>query len=525
MDGHRVSRRQPRYNNPGIQVINHKISNTSINILSNFAGKGWHAIMSLAFIPIYIKFMGIESYGIIGIYLSLQALFSVLDFGLSTTLNRELSRLSASSDQAAEMRETTRTLEILYWCISILICIVILLSSHVISKFWVNAKSMAPSDVSLAIVLIGFNISFLWPFTLYSGGLIGLQRQVLLNAIIIASTTIRSVGAALILWKISPTIHAFFIWQIAISILQTLAARIGLNASLPTIPGHSRFNKKILLRLWRFAAGMTGITALAVILSQLDKIILSKILTLEMFGYYSFAATVAAGLNHLVTPLSTAIFPRFSQLVTMDDRATLKYFYHHCCQLMSLIIIPAAVLVAAFSKPIIILWTNDSSIAENSYLVLSLLITAHAINGLMNLPLALQIAHGWTRLTFCIYLYSVILGAPAIVAVSTLLGAPGTAGILILINLIYLILGTHFMHKKILPTEKWQWYLIDIGLPLMTVCAILFLGSSFINQSFSRMHMFFSLAGLAIVAYLLTALSLPMVRRQIRQLSYARHWI
>ena len=46
--------------------------------------------MSLAFVPLYIKFMGIESYGLVGIFASLLALFGLLDMGLSTTLNREL---------------------------------------------------------------------------------------------------------------------------------------------------------------------------------------------------------------------------------------------------------------------------------------------------------------------------------------------------------------------------------------------------------------------------------------------------
>lgn len=32
------------------------------NIVANFAGNIWQAFMALAFVPLYIKFMGIESY-------------------------------------------------------------------------------------------------------------------------------------------------------------------------------------------------------------------------------------------------------------------------------------------------------------------------------------------------------------------------------------------------------------------------------------------------------------------------------
>ena len=64
------------------------------NIAANFSGSIWQSLMSLAFVPLYIKFMGIESYGLIGIFATLQAMFVLLDMGLSATLNREMARLS-----------------------------------------------------------------------------------------------------------------------------------------------------------------------------------------------------------------------------------------------------------------------------------------------------------------------------------------------------------------------------------------------------------------------------------------------
>ena len=69
---------------------------TTKNIIANFAGSGWSALMGLIFLPFYIRLMGAESYGIVGIFVSLQAIFSILDLGLSQTLNREMARLSAN---------------------------------------------------------------------------------------------------------------------------------------------------------------------------------------------------------------------------------------------------------------------------------------------------------------------------------------------------------------------------------------------------------------------------------------------
>ena len=35
------------------------------NILANCLGQGWSAVMGLAFIPLYIRYLGMEAYGLI----------------------------------------------------------------------------------------------------------------------------------------------------------------------------------------------------------------------------------------------------------------------------------------------------------------------------------------------------------------------------------------------------------------------------------------------------------------------------
>jgi len=61
------------------------------------------ALMGIIFIPVYINILGIDSYGLIGIYTSLQALSGLLDIGLSNTLNREMARLSGQLAGAGKM--------------------------------------------------------------------------------------------------------------------------------------------------------------------------------------------------------------------------------------------------------------------------------------------------------------------------------------------------------------------------------------------------------------------------------------
>ena len=45
----------------------------------------------------------------------IQAFLSLLDLGLSATVNREMARLSACSGKLKEMRDLLRTMEWAYW--------------------------------------------------------------------------------------------------------------------------------------------------------------------------------------------------------------------------------------------------------------------------------------------------------------------------------------------------------------------------------------------------------------------------
>jgi O-antigen/teichoic acid export membrane protein len=444
----------------------------SKNITANFVGSGWVALMGIIFIPIYIKFLGIDAYGLIGIYASLQAIFGLLDIGLSTTLNRELARLHTQPDKTGEMRDMVRTLESIYWILGLVIALAVMVLAPLIANYWVQPGKLSASTIQQAIMIMGLTIAFQFIFTFYSGGLLGLQRQVLLNCIIVLTNTLKFAGVILVLWLISPSIQAFFIWQTLVGVLGTVLVAYFLWKNLPSADTPAGFRIQLLHEIWQFALGMSGITILALILTQMDKVVLSKMLTLENFGYYTLASGVATTLYSLISPLFNAVYPKFTQLAAMGDKLALKKLYHAMCQLMSIIIMPPALIIALFSSEILTLWTRNPVIAQHSHTVLSLLIVGTALNGLMVLPYALQLAYGWTKLTFTFNLAAVIILLPAIIWMTKWFGPVGAASVWVILNCSYIVINIQFMHKRLLPQEKRRWYIRDVGIPVSLMVTV-----------------------------------------------------
>ena len=428
------------------------MSRVKTNFFANLAGSGWTALVGLACTPLYIRFMGMEAYGLIGFYFMLQGVIQILDLGLSPTMNREMARYSVLPGKSGEARDFVRTLEVGYWAIGILIgCAVWYQPLRTSRPIGSRPGTISPSEVRRAVTIMGALTALQWPLSFYQGGLLGLQRQVLLNGITIATATLSGGGALLVLWLVSPTVSAFFTWQIAVSLLQAGVTTFALWRCLPGSGHAARFDPGITRNIWGFAAGMSGITITALVLTQLDKVILSKMLALKTFGYYVLAGMVGNGLSGLlITPMFNTIFPRFSSLVAAGDEKSLLEMYHGSTQVMAVMILPAAVVIAFFSREIMLLWTGSPEIANNTAPIVSILVGGTALNGLMNLPYALQLSHGWTRIGLAINTMFILTLVPAIIFMTMHYGAAGAASVWLGLNGIYMVIGVPLTHRRLL---------------------------------------------------------------------------
>jgi O-antigen/teichoic acid export membrane protein len=430
------------------------------------------------FVPLYIELLGVEAYGLVGFAATLQVGISLLDVGLATTLNRELARMTVAGpqrgdgrDSAREQRDLVRTLEITYWVAALLVVALVELGAPLIAGRWLHPDRLPSASVENAIRLIGLTIALQFPFTLYEGGLLGIGRQVALNVILIVGATLRFGAVVAVLVWISPTIEAFFIWQVAVTALQTAVGGWLLWSSLPRAKPWPRFRGAVLAGVWRFAAGMGGITVTAVLLTHMDKLVVSKMLSLTDFGYYTLATVAAGVLYMLFLPVFQAVFPRFAQLVAIGDARALSELYHRSAQGLGVLILPAATVLALFSHEIMLLWTRSAAAADATRLVVAIFAVGTALHGLMNVPYALQLAAGWTKLALHVNLVAIAVLLPATVVLASRYGAAGAAVVWVVLNVGYATIGVAIMHRRLLRGELGRWYVADVALPLVASVA------------------------------------------------------
>lgn len=463
-----------------------KVYSTKINVISNFAGNIWTAIFTIFFFRLYLPYIGIEGYGLIGIFTSIQAFILFLDFGLSPTLNRELARLSALDDQAQTMHNLKRTLEILNWISAGVIALILTAASPLIAAYWVQPKTLTIATITQSLIIMSINIAIQFSSSFYVGGLLGLQKQFHLNIINIICSTLRSAGAFLVVAFVSPTIQAFLLWQGLVALLQLASVSFLLGQSLPDAPVRGSFRNDLFKKVWHFAAGMTGITIVSLILTQTDKVILSRMLSLEDFGYYALAITISGmAVATIVGSITNSVYPRFSRFVLLNDETGLRNFYHQSCQILSAFLIPVVTTIAVFSYQVLLVWTPRESIADNTYLLLTIVVVSTGLNGLMWLPYHLQLAYGWIKLGFYVNLLAIVILVPMMIVGAYKYGAIGGAIMFGLLNISYILISIQIMHRRLLKGEQWRWYFQDVLLPLVISITIILIGRYFFNANWA----------------------------------------
>lgn len=441
------------------------------NVAANLVGRAWGVLAVYLFLPFYLHFLGLEAYGLVGFYAVLLGVMAIADLGLTATLNREMARLAAADADPARVRDTVRTIETLYGAASLLLGTAIVAGAPWIASRWLGARHLSTAEMEAAVRLMGVALALQLPTSLYQGGLLGLERQVLSNALQVGWGMLRSVGSVLVLWVVAPTVATFFWWNLAANAVYLLAARTALWRSLPAVAARPRWRMEVLRDVWRYAGGMALMALLSAMLIQMDKLAVSRLLPLETFSTYAIAWSLSQGALILASPVANAMFPRLTALATTGRADALKHTYHLACQLVSVLALPVGLTLAVFAREVLLVWTGAPAVAAGAWAAGTLLTVGSMALAVQVVPYNLALAHGWVKLNLGLVAVSLVIVVPLLVGLVNRYGTVGASTAWLLINVVgtgpYIVL----LHRRLLPGATSRWLLADVLRPLAAAAA------------------------------------------------------
>lgn len=453
-----------------------KSSKNIWNILSTYGNKLWGFISIFIFIPLYIKYLGMESYAVIGFYSLLLGIISFADAGLSSAITREF----ASEHTNNYKYSVLRLIEKLYLTICVSVVILIFLFAPLISKYWLTSEKISIDLLTYYIRLIGLGVSIQLISSLYYGAMFGIDHQVEANIYQVTWSISRSLGVLLVLIWVSKTLEMYFLWQIICNSIYVLLLRSKLVQVLKINVNKLYIEiQKIPKEILVYVGGMSIVAIISSINSQIDKIVVSSAFPLKTYGYYSLASALSQLPVMLGVPLVLSLFPKFSNLAVRNETDKLRINFEKFNSILNVFIFTILFILLLYPSEILNLWTKNA--VESNYQLevlrtIQFLSIGSTFLALQLLFFYILLSYGQTKYTIYQGFVQISFGVPLLYLFVNKIGLSGAGISWVIINFgafvyLFIVVSKKYLHFKYL-----RFFISSILTPFLMVLFPILLG-------------------------------------------------
>jgi O-antigen/teichoic acid export membrane protein len=415
-------------------------------ILANYLGAAAVALAPVLALPWYLAALGPKQFGLVGFIVMLQAVLGLLDAGMSQSLVREIAirvGLNAAGKQSAAA--LLFGFERIYWLFGLCVGGLTYLGADSVAAQWLNLDGLPQAMGAQAVCGAALLFAVQFPGSVYRSLLVGAQAQIALNGLTAAGAFVRHAGGVLVVYC-WPTLAAYLIWHVCTGFLETMVRGRLAWRTLDVKRATLQWDGREIEPVWRTVAWMSGATWLGALTVQMDKIVLSKMVGIEVFGYYSIAAALAVGVLQLIYPLVQAVLPRAIHL--RSDRMKLHSLSIKLLGLIAMLVAFGAAIFVVFGKGILELWLRNPEVVQAVYPLLTILLVGSSLNAFYNVGYLNWLADKRTDRVFQVNALALLLSVAIIPPLVGWFGAIGAASGWLTINLIGFLLSLEWLKKK-----------------------------------------------------------------------------
>lgn len=401
------------------------IAMVSRNIVFGIGSQGLLLVLSLIATRFVFRDLGGEALGIISFSAVLTFLFIAFsDMGLSLLITREVAAHRNSNN--AYVEELVGTGVAVSWVAYLVSCALVVGLASWLVDHWLQVDVANRASATLALRLISASLLLAIPRAVYGAVLSGYERVDLLNIATLGSTAIQQSGLVIVLSAGGELFHAsvWFGISAALGLLPFLyfVHHVGgIGLLLPA------WNADVFVRNFRFASHLFTNALSGFLVTQMDKWMVSKFLSVSLLGYYGFIQGLVSKGAIVPGAIANAIFPSFSSgNVTALDRHSDAY-YRKLQDFTCYVYLPVSAAAAMLGIVVIRLVFNEE-VADLTWRALLLLSLGQYVMGILTVPYWLAVAMKRPDISFRSNLWALVLVVPTIITVTYRYGLIGAAG-------------------------------------------------------------------------------------------------
>src|SRR5260370_5089916 len=413
------------------------------NVIWNLIGNGAPIVVAVFCIPILIRGLGTDRFGVLARGWALIGYASLFDLGLG----RAMTQLVAKKLGAGEEREMPS----LAWTSLLLMSLLGLVGAAVAvlaSPWLVHRVLHIPGALQVealgSLCLVGFSI----PVVINTSGLRGLleayQRFALINALRIPMGVFTFAGPLLVLpfsRSLFPVVAVLFAGRlIAWAAHLLLCLRV-----VPALRSRITWRRSAVGPLLRFGGWMTVSNVVGPLMLYMERFVIGVLLSATAVAFYATPFEVVTKLLIISGAISAVMFPAFS-LSGVQDPNRSSFLYRRAMGYTFAVFLPLTVLLMLGAKGGLVLWLGPDFAANSSRGAQFLLIGTFAL-GMATLPFALIQGLGRTDIPAKLNLAEIPFYATGLYWFIQRYGVTGAAGAWALRAVVDALLLLFFPHR------------------------------------------------------------------------------
>jgi len=323
--------------------------------LWSLGGQGVTLLATLIATPFVIQFLGPEGYGVLVLINILLGYLSFADMGMGWASTRFGTDAHARGDDQGEAMAVWTAL-LLAAGPALLVSLTLILGARplVEKAFRLPPHLQEPGMIALRLAALGFVARAV-------AGVMNTPELVRLRMDLLALINTGTLVGQILLVPVVVFLGGGLSGAVAtIAASGLLAAMLHTIVSMRLLPNlrRPRVSRAMVKPLARFGSAMLISAFAGMVLTNADKLLLTRYASVLALAYYSVAFNLSIMLTQAPIAMVQSLLPAFTQLQANPDRTLLRGLYLRALRGTLLWVVPAAVFLCVVARPFLTLWAG-----------------------------------------------------------------------------------------------------------------------------------------------------------------------
>ncbi|MEJ2683147.1 MAG: oligosaccharide flippase family protein [Candidatus Sulfobium sp.] len=325
---------------------------------------GCNFVLSLIALPLYLHFLGYERYGIWLVLTTVMSFAQLGNFGIGSAVAKYVAEYYAKGDMKSIRCYVTTAVYSLTFSGLLIFLMILAFRQQIVSAFKLSG------DYSILVLqllpYVGMLTIYVFVVKIVETTLSGLNRMDLASYFRLVGRGIALIVSAILLYRgmgVKSLLIATFISETTSQMLFLHTIR----SLIPVSFFDARYvDKASFKRLLAFGAGVMGGSTFEMLVSPLNKLIISRYIGVGAIPIFDIAYNVAMNIRGIAASGLGALTPEVSRLsaLSKSDAERIPHIYRKTIKIILFVGMPSFLVVFALATPLLQIWLRARFNAE-----------------------------------------------------------------------------------------------------------------------------------------------------------------